>query len=124
MLFSFVAHGESAVAEQSRDRPLDCQRYVRADHSIRKRDGRCAGRCCGPRRQANCSAGKYAISAPISPGRRLSPAGRTTGDQLRYAAADLAWFPFLLRLRETACPPAETACTAKKSCSRDISTRI
>ncbi len=47
MLFSFVAHGESAVAEQSRDRPLDCQRYVRADHSIRKRDGRCAGRCCG-----------------------------------------------------------------------------
>ncbi len=110
ILFSFVAHGESAVAEQSRDRPLDSQRYVRADHSsIRKRDGRCAGRDAArrARRQANCSAGKYAVSAPISPGRRLSQPGRTTGDRLRYAPADLAWFPLLLRLRETACPPAD-----------------
>jgi len=27
--------------------------------------------------------------------------GRTTGNQRRYAAADLAWLEFLLRLRET-----------------------
>ncbi|MEW2219017.1 MerR family transcriptional regulator [Streptomyces sp. NPDC006990] len=27
--------------------------------------------------------------------------GRTTGNQRRYAAADLAWLQFLLRLRET-----------------------
>ncbi len=27
--------------------------------------------------------------------------GRTTGNQRRYASADLAWLEFLLRLRET-----------------------
>lgn len=30
--------------------------------------------------------------------------GRTTGNQRRYAAADLAWLEFLLRLRETGMP--------------------
>ncbi|KOV92267.1 MULTISPECIES: MerR family transcriptional regulator [unclassified Streptomyces] len=31
----------------------------------------------------------------------IEPVGRTTGNQRRYAAADLAWLDFLLRLRET-----------------------
>ncbi|MFC9091981.1 MerR family transcriptional regulator [Streptomyces sp. NPDC057072] len=33
--------------------------------------------------------------------------GRTGGNQRRYAAADLAWLEFLLRLRETGMPIAE-----------------
>lgn len=33
--------------------------------------------------------------------------GRTTGNQRRYEAADLAWLEFLLRLRETGMPIAE-----------------
>lgn len=33
--------------------------------------------------------------------------GRTTGNQRRYDAADLAWLEFLLRLRETGMPIAE-----------------
>ncbi|MFI5686267.1 MerR family transcriptional regulator [Streptomyces sp. NPDC051636] len=33
--------------------------------------------------------------------------GRTTGNQRRYDAADLAWLEFLLRLRETGMPIAD-----------------
>src|SRR5262245_14375503 len=33
--------------------------------------------------------------------------GRTTGNQRRYEAADLAWLEFLLRLRETGMPIAD-----------------
>ncbi|GAA3877016.1 MerR family transcriptional regulator [Streptomyces lannensis] len=33
--------------------------------------------------------------------------GRTGGNQRRYAAADLAWLEFVLRLRETGMPIAE-----------------
>lgn len=33
--------------------------------------------------------------------------GRTTGNQRRYASADLAWLEFLLRLRETGMPIAD-----------------
>jgi len=33
--------------------------------------------------------------------------GRTTGNQRRYATADLAWLEFLLRLRETGMPISE-----------------
>jgi DNA-binding transcriptional MerR regulator len=31
----------------------------------------------------------------------ISPVGRSSGGQRRYAAADLAWIEFLLRLRDT-----------------------
>ncbi|MGW1065962.1 MerR family transcriptional regulator [Streptomyces aureus] len=33
--------------------------------------------------------------------------GRTTGNQRRYRAADLAWLEFLIRLRETGMPIAD-----------------
>jgi len=33
--------------------------------------------------------------------RLISPVGRSAGGQRRYAAADLAWIEFLLRLRDT-----------------------
>ena len=34
----------------------------------------------------------------------LAPVGRATGGQRRYAAADMAWIEFLLRLRTTRMP--------------------
>jgi DNA-binding transcriptional MerR regulator len=37
----------------------------------------------------------------------ISPIGRSAGGQRRYAAADLAWIEFLLRLRDTGMPIAD-----------------
>ncbi|MFF3908796.1 MerR family transcriptional regulator [Streptomyces sp. NPDC001848] len=39
--------------------------------------------------------------------------GRTTGNQRRYDAADLAWLEFLLRLRETGMSIADMQCFAQ-----------
>ncbi|MEV1007264.1 MerR family transcriptional regulator [Streptomyces sp. NPDC049881] len=37
----------------------------------------------------------------------IEPVGRTPGNQRRYAAADLVWLEFLLRLRETGMPVSD-----------------
>lgn len=37
----------------------------------------------------------------------ISPVGRSAGGQRRYAAADLDWIDFLLRLRDTGMPIAD-----------------
>jgi DNA-binding transcriptional MerR regulator len=47
--------------------------------------------------------------------------GRTTGNQRRYDAADLAWLEFLLRLRETGMPIADMQRFAQLRAEGDVS---
>ncbi|MEU3985692.1 MerR family transcriptional regulator [Streptomyces sp. NPDC026672] len=47
---------------------------------------------------------------------------RTTGNQRRYAAADLAWLEFLIRLRETGMSISDMQCYAQLRAAGDATT--
>ncbi|RKN45834.1 MerR family transcriptional regulator [Streptomyces hoynatensis] len=68
-----------------------------------------------PRRERTLTIGQVAERTGLSPDTLryyekaglIQRIGRTGGNQRRYAAADLVWLEFLLRLRETGMPIAD-----------------